>query len=289
MTHTISKKKRIMQLIRKFVFLEIGAIIAAAGLEFFLIPNQIIDGGVVGISIMVSFLATWPVGVFIAIFNAPFLLLCYKHIGKTFVFSTIFATLSLSFWTSVFHPIPGLTNDLFLAAMFGGLVVGLGVGLIIRNGGSLDGTEMVAIILDKRTGFSVGEIIMIMNLIIFTIAGFVFSWDKALYSLAAYFIAFKTIDIVIRGLDESKGVFIISDNDREIIEAVVHRLGRGVTILFGEGGVSGESKNVLYVVVTRLEVAKLKSLVSEIDPTAFLTVHEVHEVMYSKMRKKAIH
>lgn len=273
----------------KIILLLIGSVVTAAGLEFFLIPNQIIDGGVIGISIMASYLFKWPIGLLIILLNAPFLVIAYKHIGKTFVLSTILATISLGFWVTIFHPIPGLTKDLFLAAIFGGIIIGVGVGIIIRTGGSLDGTEMAAIILDRKSGFSVGEIIMLMNLFILTCAGFVFSWEKAMYSLVAYFVAFKTIDITVRGLEETKGVIIVSDNYREITQAIVDRLGRGVTLLHGEAGQSGENKNPIYVVITRLEVAKLKAIVNDKDPDAFLSVHEVHEVMYANMRKKAIH
>jgi uncharacterized membrane-anchored protein YitT (DUF2179 family) len=188
-----------------------------------------------------------------------------------------------------FRPIPELTNDLFLAAVFGGIIVGVGVGLIIRYGGSLDGTEIIAIILDKRSGFSVGEIVMFMNFFILGSAGFVFSWDKAMYSLVAYFVAFKFIDITIEGLDETKGVIIVSDNPDEIAAALLARLGRGVTVLHGAGGFTGEPKKVLYSVVTRLEIAKLKSIVDEKDENAFVTVQDVHEAIGGRVKKKAIH
>lgn len=267
----------------------IGSILAAAGLEFFLVPNQIIDGGVVGISIIASYLTHKPLSWFICLFNLPFLYLGYKQIGKSFTLSTLFSVLSLAFWVSVFHPIPELTHDLFLAAVFGGIIVGVGVGLIIRYGGSLDGTEIVAIILDRRTGFSVGEIIMFFNLFILASAGLVFSWDKAMYSLVAYFVAFKVIDITIEGLDESKGVMIVTDNPDEIADALMARLGRGVTILHGEGGYTGTPKKVLYSVVTRLEIAKLKAIVDEKDENAFVTIHDVHDVLGGKIKKKAIH
>ncbi len=275
--------------IKRTIMLFIGSILAAAGLEFFLVPNQIIDGGVVGISIIASYLTHKPLSWFICLFNLPFLYLGYKQIGKSFTLSTLFSVLSLAFWVSVFDPIPELTHDLFLAAVFGGIIVGVGVGLIIRYGGSLDGTEIVAIILDRRTGFSVGEIIMFFNLFILASAGLVFSWDKAMYSLVAYFVAFKVIDITIEGLDESKGVMIVTDNPDEIADALMARLGRGVTILHGEGGYTGTPKKVLYSVVTRLEIAKLKAIVDEKDENAFVTIHDVHDVLGGKIKKKAIH
>ncbi|WP_346353663.1 YitT family protein [Azotosporobacter soli] len=285
-THKRESRKH---LFLRYCFLQLGSILAAAGLEFFLIPNQVIDGGVVGISIMLSYLFHQPLSLFLLILNLPFLYLGYKQIGISFALSTLFSVISLSYWVAVFHPIPGLTTDLFLATVFGGIILGIGVGLIIRYGGSLDGTEIVAILLDKRTGFSVGETILFMNLFILASAGLVFGWDKAMYSLVAYFIAFKVIDVTIEGLDESKGVMIVTDEPEEIAAALMDRLGRGVTILHGQGGYSGEAKEVLYSVVTRLEVAKLKSIIHEKDPSAFVTIHEVHEVLGGRVKKKAIH
>lgn len=283
------KKMTMKEQIRRYVFMFLGSILAAVGLEIFLVPNQIIDGGVVGISIMASYLTSWPLGIFIFILNLPFIYLGYMQIGKSFAISTLFSLASLSVWVSVLLPIPGFTNDVFLASIFGGIVLGIGVGLIIRYGGSLDGTEIIAIILDKRTGFSVGEIIMFFNIFIIGSAGLVFSWDKAMYSLVAYFVAFKLIDITIEGLDESKGVMIVSDHPHEIAEVLMARLGRGVTILHGQGAYTGESKQVLYSVVTRLEIAKLKTIIKEIDENAFVTINEVHDVMGGKVKKRAIH
>jgi uncharacterized membrane-anchored protein YitT (DUF2179 family) len=283
------KKMTMKQQIRRYIFMFIGSILAALGLEVFLVPNQIIDGGVVGISIMASHITSWPLGIFIFILNLPFIYLGYLQIGKSFAISTLFSLASLSVWVSILVPIPGFTNDVFLASIFGGIILGIGVGLIIRYGGSLDGTEIVAIILDKRTGFSVGEIVMFFNIFIIGSAGLVFSWDKAMYSLVAYFIAYKLIDITIEGLDESKGVMIVSDHPHEIAEVLMARLGRGVTILHGQGAYTGEQKQVLYSVVTRLEIAKLKTIIHEIDEHAFVTINEVHDVMGGKVKKRAIH
>ena len=284
-----SKREARIRTIKKYLLLFVGTIITAVGLEIFLVPNNIIDGGIVGISIMSSHLTGKPLSLFLILLNLPFLYLGYKQIGKTFAISTLFSILSLAYWVSVFHPIPGLTNDLFLAAVFGGIIVGLGVGLIIRYGGSLDGTEIVAILLDKRSSFSVGEIIMFFNLFILTSAGLVFTWDKAMYSLVAYFIAFKVIDITIEGLDESKAVLIVSDRPDEIADALMARLGRGVTILHGAGGYSKENKQILYSVITRLEMAKLKAIIDDIDEDAFVTINDVHEVMGGRFKKRAIH
>lgn len=282
-------KNKLANYVKKYVLLLIGSMIYAFGLEEFLIPNQIIDGGVVGVSIMLSHITGLSFGLFVLLLNLPFLYLGYMQIGRSFAISTFFSVASLAFWSQVFRPIEEVTRDPFLATIFGGIIIGLGVGLIIRYGGSLDGTEIVAIILDKKSGFSVGEIIMGMNLFILGGAGLVFGWDKAMYSLVAYYIAFKVIDITVEGLDESKGVMIVSEAPDEIAEALLHRLGRGVTVLYGEGGYTGQQKKVLYSVITRLEIAKLKSIVLEKDEKAFVTIHEVHDVLGGRVKKQAIH
>lgn len=283
------KRNKIGNYIRKYGFLFMGAVFASIGLEIFLVPNSIVDGGITGISIMASFATKLPLGAFIFIFNIPFLVLGYYQIGKTFVLSTLFSITTLSIGVSILHPVPGLTNDTLLAAIFGGIILGMGVGLVVRYGGSLDGTEIVAIVVSKRTGFSVGEVVMFFNIFILSSAGLLFGWDRAMYSLIAYFIAFKVIDLTIEGLDESKAVMIVTEKPEEIAEVLLARLGRGVTFLEGRGGYTGERKGVLYSVITRLEIAKLKSIIDEIDEDAFVTIHDVHDVLGGELKKKAIH
>lgn len=285
----MTRKNHIKREIFRYVCLFAGSIIAAIGLEIFLVPNNIIDGGVIGISIIASYLTGFPLSAFIIILNLPFLIFGYKQIGKTFVFSSLFSIVSLSFWLTIFTPIPGLTSDILLASVFGGIVLGIGVGLIIRNSGSLDGTEMVAIVFNKSTAFSVGEIVMFFNIFILSSAGLVFGWDRAMYSLLAYFIAFKVIDITIEGLDEEKAAIIVSDNPDEIADAILARLGRGVTFFKGMGGFSREPKTIIYSVVTRLEISKLKAIVYEKDENAFLTISDVFDVMGGKQKKRSIH
>jgi uncharacterized membrane-anchored protein YitT (DUF2179 family) len=274
--------------ISKILLMILGAILASIGLEIFLIPNDIIDGGIVGISIMASHFTSIPLGVFTFLLNIPFFIIGYKQIGKTFTLSTLFSVTCLSLGVSFLHPIQGVTQDPLLAAVFGGIILGIGVGLIIRNGGSLDGTEIVAIILDKRVSFSIGEIVMFFNLFILGSAGFIFGWDRAMYSLIAYFIAFKVIDVIVEGLDESKAVMIISDQHKDICSAITDRLGRGVTLLDGSGAYEGVSTSVLYTVVSRLEVSKIKSIVHGFDENALVTIGSV-EVSGKRYKKKSIH
>lgn len=283
------EKRNVLRLFYKFLFLFIGSIIAALGLDVFLVPNNIIDGGIVGISIISSYLSNIPIGIYTFILNIPFLFIGYKQIGKTFVVSSLFSITTFSAFVSIFHNVPELTNDVLLATVFGGIILGIGVGLILRNGGSLDGTEIVAIILNKNTFLSVGQIVMICNIFIFSAAALILGWDRALYSMLAYFVAHKAIDIVIEGIDEAKAVIIISDNGQEIADAITARLGRGVTFLEGWGGFSKDKKTILYSVVTRLEIAKLYSIVLDKDENAFVTINDVSDVMGGKHKKRAIH
>ena len=283
-----NKYHNILSSINKIFFMVFGSILASIGLEIFLIPNNIIDGGMTGISIMASHLTNVQLGIFIFIFNLPFFILGYRQIGKTFALSTIFSVICLSIGVTLLHPVPGITQDILLATIFGGIILGVGVGLIIRNGGSLDGTEIVAIILDKRIAFSIGEIVMFFNLFILGSSGFIFGWDRAMYSLIAYFIAFKTIDITVQGLDESKAVIIVSEKNTEISEAIMARLGRGITLLDGKGAYSGTETNVIYVVLSRLEIAKLKNIVNGFDEDALITITSV-EGSGKRYIKKAIH
>ena len=283
------KKLTVAQIVRRTVFIIFGSILMGVGLEEFLVPNRILDGGIVGISIILSHLTGLRLGVFIFLLNIPFFFLGYKQIGKTFALSTVLGITTLSITTSLLHEVPVFTEDLLLATVFGGIVLGAGVGTVIRFGGSLDGTEILAILINKRFPFSVGEIVMFFNIFIFTMAGFVFGWDRAMYSLIAYFIAYKVMDIMITGLDESKSVWIISEKHQLIGETLLARLGRGVTYLSGEGAFTGDDKKVIFCVVTRLEEAKLKSIVEEIDTAAFLAIASISEVRGGRFKKRAIH
>jgi len=277
------------KLAKRIFFIIFGAVLMGVGIEEFLVPNKILDGGIVGISIILSHLTGWRLGLFIFILNIPFFFIGYKQIGKTFALSTVLGITVLSLTTSFLHDWPVFTEDLLLATVFGGIVLGAGVGIVIRYGGSLDGTEILAILANRRLPFSVGEVIMFFNIFIFGTAGFVFGWDRAMYSILAYFIAFKTIDIVIAGLDESKAAWIISEQHKEIGDAILARLGRGVTYLTGEGAYTGDDKKVIFCVITRLEEAKLKSIVEELDESAFLAVGNIAEVRGGRFKKRNIH
>lgn len=281
----LSTSKKIVRIIG----LTVGAIIMAIGLEMLLIPNNMIDGGVTGISIMISQITGLPLGLFLILLNAPFLYLGYKQIGKSFAFSTTYAILVLSISTSLLHHSKPFTNDILLASIVGGVLIGIGVGIAIKFGGCLDGSETLAILINKKLPFSVGQIILFMNLFILGASGFLYGFDRFMYSFIAYFIAFKTIDIVTVGMDESKSVWIISDNSYEIAEQISERLGRGVTFLNGKGGYSKEAKEVIFCIVTRLEQSKIKTIVEELDPNAMLAFSDISEMQGGSFKKKDIH
>ena len=279
--------KNLKNLIFQWIQLFIGAVIASVGLELFLIPNNVIDGGVVGLSIMGHYMfENVPFGVFLVVLNLPFLYIGYKHIGKNFAISTIIAVIMLSFCSEVAAEFPKVTDDSFLAAIFGGIIDGIGVGIIMRAGGSLDGTEIVAIIADKHSPFSVGEVVMFINLFILSGAGLLFGWDKAMYSLVAYFVISKMIDVVTKGLDETYAIMIVSNNPHELKD-VLNTVIRGVTLLHGEGGYTGDPKEIVYCVVNRLEVTKIKDIVLSIDEHAFVTINSVHDIVGGRFKSKS--
>ncbi len=273
-------------LIKKFFLLTFGVALVAIALELFLIPNKIIDGGIVGISIILSYLMQMPLGLFIFTLNLPFFAFGYKKLGKNFVLTSLYCTALLSIAVGFLHGKPGATGDLLLSCVFGGMLLGIGLGLILRNNGSLDGTEVIAVTLNKKISFSVGEIIMFFNFFIFGSAGFVFGWDRAMYSLLAYFIIFKTVDTVIAGLDESKSVIIISDKHEKIAQGIINEFERGVTYIEGQGVYSGEPKKIIFCVITRLELARLKNYVLNLDPSAFIAIENVHEVEGGLVKKR---
>lgn len=282
-------KRSLGSILLRCMFIIIGAVLYAVALELFLVPNDITDGGITGISVIASHFTSLPLGMFLFLLNLPFLVVGYKQIGKTFAFSTLLGIIVMSGTTFLLHSVQAFSQETTLAFVFGGILLGLGTGVVIRAGGSLDGTEIIAILISRKTPFSVGEIIMILNVFILGGAGFVFGWDAALFSILAYYIAFKVIDITIDGLNESKSVWIISDNIDEIGDAIISRLGRGVTYLAGEGGFSGDPKKVIFCVITRLEEAKLKEIVSHYDERAFLAVGNIHDVKGGRFKKKDIH
>ncbi|MBQ4122665.1 YitT family protein [bacterium] len=278
--------------IKDYIFLTIGALIYAFAIEGFFVPNGIIDGGVTGISMILNTITGHALGLFIIGINLPFVILALKKLGLKFVFATFYSiivfALGVTFFAAKF-PVGLIPNlELFLVSIFGGLILGGGVGLVIRNGSSLDGTEVLAIYATKRIPFSVGEIIIFINLFIFTIAGFVYDWQHALYSIVAYFVAYKTMDVVIEGLNESKAVFIITDYSDEIGRDIMQKMDVSVTYIDAEGGYSGAKKRIVYCVISRLQIQKLKEIAKNIDPRAFIAIENVYEVEGVRIKKRKI-
>ena len=278
-----------LQIGLRIIAITLGALLMAVGLELFLVKNRVVDGGITGVSIMLSHIIGWKLGIFLFLLNLPFVFLGYKQIGKTFALSTTYGITALSLFTILLHPVPAFTDDVLLATLFGGTLIGIGVGIVIRSSGALDGTEVLAILFSKKLPFSVGNIIMFFNLFILTAAGFVFSWERAMYSLLAYYIAARAIDAVVEGLEQSKSVWIISSFSDEIADSINARLGRGVTFLHGEGAFTGDDKRVIFCVINRIEESKLKRIVQYWDPAAFLAIADIAEVRGGQFKKRNIH
>lgn len=284
------KKTNVINLLTNILFIIIGTFIAGYGLEAVLIPNKVIDGGITGISMILSHMTRVSLGVFLLIINAPFVFIGYKQLGKTFAFKTLIGIASLSTFTILMHHIEKFPiDDPLLVSVFGGIIVGVGIGVVLKSGGATDGAEVLGVLISKKVPFSVGEIVMFANVIIFTTASFVFGVSNALLSAITYFIAYRVIDMVQIGLNESKSAIIISNEYREVGNAIQDRLGRSVTYLSGKGGYKEEHVEVIYCVINKMEESKLKRVIKEVDKNAFITLSDVAEVKGGQFTKKDIH
>lgn len=265
-----------------YLWMILGGFLAAFAIEVFLVPNRLIDGGIVGISMIFGNLFGQKlIPYFLVLFNLPFLYLAYRYIGKAFVIHMLFAVLFFSGSMVLIHQfLPWeFTGDPLEVVVIGGAILGIGIGLIIRYGGSTDGTEVLGIIINRKTGFTVGQVVLVSNIFIFGAAGLVFQdWHPPILSLIMYIVVIKIMDTVIIGLDETKSVLIISSKSKQIADAIIHELGLGLTIMYGRGGYSGDEREILYVITERLQLSDLKDLVLREDPTAFIAVENLHEV-----------
>ena len=283
----VKSRLTIGQLIQKTFFLTLGAFIAGFALDGFLIPNKIIDGGIVGISMMINYVTHFNLGILLILINLPFICLAFTKLGKLFVLQTFYAVAMLGIATNVFNHFHFVvTSDMLLATVFGGIILGVGVGTVLKNEGSLDGTEIMALVMSKKFGFSVGEIVMGFNIFIYVVAGLVLTWESAMYSILTYFIAYRMIDVVLEGLNSSKSIRIISDKWEEIGKILIEDLDISVTYLHGIGGYSRQEKTLIYCVASRLEMSKMKEVIRRIDPKAFFSVVDVHEVYGTRMSKR---
>jgi uncharacterized membrane-anchored protein YitT (DUF2179 family) len=275
-----------------FFLISLGILVAGLGLKGFILPNNFIDGGVTGISLLAVQLTNYDLPVIIVLFNIPFVVMGYFQMGKTFALKTIIAICGLALCL-YFLDFKIVTNDKLLISVFGGFFLGLGIGLAVRGGCVIDGTEILALYLSKKTPVTIGGIILIINIIIFSFAAVVLGVEPALYSLLTYLAASRTIDFVVHGIEEYTGVTIISGKSEDIRKMITGKLGRGVTVYRGKGGYrkSGEEQSeidVIFTVVTNLEITRLKSEIEKIDSKAFLVMNTVNDTKGGTLKRRRL-
>ena len=258
---------------RSTILILLGILSAAFGLKGFLLSSHFIDGGVTGVSMLLSNVLGWPLSLLIPVINVPFIVVAYRQIGRVFAFRSVLAIAGLSLCLA-FVKFPDVTPDKLLTAVFGGFFIGGGIGLAIRGGAVLDGTEIAALLISKGSHvLKVGDVILILNVVIFSSAAFFLGIDSALYSMLTYFAASKTVDFLIHGVEEHTAIIIVSERSEPIRQGIIQRLQRGVTVFKGKGGLTNQDQDILYCVVTRLEIGRVKSVVQDFDEGAFMVVH----------------
>jgi len=289
MANTPLSKKIYTQTIN-YLGMAAGALLAALAIRIFLIPNQLIDGGVIGVSLILArIFGSHLLSIFLLVLNLPFIYLAYKFIRRSFVLHMFVAIVLFAIFLTVVEEVPAFLADPLEAIVIGGAMLGAGAGLIIRHGGCTDGTEILAIMINRKKGYTVGQVIFVINFFIFAAYGWIFSdWHIALRSLMTYIVAFKMMDIVIAGLEELKSVLIMCAKPEHLSKIITHELGLGLTFIKGKGGYSGEDRDILFIIVERLDLAELKEIVLREDPTAFMAIENLHEVTYGKTAKGAM-
>lgn len=274
------------------VYIIFGVLSATFGLKAFLLPNSFLDGGVMGISLIAAELSDISLSIYIVLINIPFLLMGYSTIGRQFAIKSIVAIILLSICIYLL-PIESITEDKLLISVFGGFFLGLGIGLAIRGGSVIDGTEVLAVFISRKTPLTIGDIILLFNIIIFSIAAYVFSIEIALYAILTYLAASKTVDFVVNGVEEYVGVTIISDKPEQIRLSIIENMGRGCTIYEGKRGFArrGEelkSQDIVYTLLTRLELSKLQTEVDKIDKEAFLVMNHIMDAKGGMIKKRPL-
>ena len=282
--------KSLSNYLNHFLWMALGAFLSALAIRMFLYPNQLIDGGIVGISLILARLfGEEHMSLFLVLLTLPFVYLAYRAIRRSFVIYMLGAVLMFALFLIALKNIPAFIGDPLEIIVIGGALLGIGSGLIIRNGGCVDGTEILAIIVNRRKGFTVGQVVLVINIFIFSAYGWIFlNWHIAVQSLIMYIVAFKMIDLVIVGLDEIKSALIISTKPKELSDVIINELGLGLTIMHGQGGFSGDKKEILFVIVERLDLSELKEIVLDVDPDAFIAIENLHEVVYGKKSDQAL-
>jgi uncharacterized membrane-anchored protein YitT (DUF2179 family) len=280
------KMKKAIRETARLVLIIVGIFSAGLGLKGFLLSSHFIDGGVTGVSMLLANVMGWPLSILILVINLPFILLAYRQIGFLFAVKSMLAIAGLSACLA-FVRYPDVTPDKLLTAVFGGFFIGAGIGLAIRGGAVLDGTEIAALLISKSSHLlKVGDVILLLNIVIFSTAAFFLGIESALYSVLTYFAASKTVDFLIHGVEEYTAVIIISEQSELIRNAIIRDLRRGVTIYKGRGGLSGSDQDILYCVVTRLEIGRVKGLVKEFDSEAFIVVHSLADAQGGVIKRK---
>lgn len=282
--------EKIPQSLRQTIYLLLGIAAASFGLESFLIPGGLLDGGATGISLLGHQLTDWPLSILLVVVNLPFVLLGWRQISRSFAVRSMLAISGLAISVGFIH-FPVITDDQLLIPVFGGFFLGLGIGLVIRGGAVIDGSEVLAIHLSRKSGFSIGEILFVVNVIIFGVASYLLTLETALYSLLTYFVASKTIDYVLDGFEEYIGVTIVSEKSTDIRSMILHKLRRGVTVFDGHKGYrleSGEDSGIqiLFTVISRLEVATIEQRLNQIDPEAFVVMHKIKDTKGGMIRHR---
>jgi uncharacterized membrane-anchored protein YitT (DUF2179 family) len=279
--------KRVIRAVLNIGLVVVGILSAGLGLKGFLLSSGFIDGGVTGVSMLISHIAGWPLAILIPVINLPFIALAYRQIGRSFAIKSALAIAGLALCLA-FVKYPVVTPDKVLTAVFGGFFIGAGIGLAIRGGAVLDGTEVAALLISKSSHFlRVGDVILLLNVFIFSAAAFFLGIEAALYSMLTYFAASKTVDFIIHGVEEHTAVIIMSEHSEEIRHAIVRHLQRGVTIYKGRGGMSGSEQDILFCVITRLEIGRIKSTVHDIDRNAFIVVHPLADAEGGVIKRRA--
>lgn len=281
---------------RKFgidiILIIIGILSAGFGLKSFLLSNNFLDGGATGISLMIAELTGLNLSLLLIVINLPFIILGYNIISRQFAVKTAFGIVCLAIAVAVI-PYPDVTHDKLLVAVFGGFFLGAGIGFAVRGGAVIDGTEVLAIALSKKSGLTIGDVILLVNVIIFSMAAWLISVEVALYAMLTYLSASKTVDFLIEGIEEYTGVTIISIKADKIRTMIVNKLGRGITVYKGERGFgkSGEKlydMKIIYTIITRLEVSKLKLEIEKIDPNAFVVMSSVKDMKGGMIKKRPL-
>jgi uncharacterized membrane-anchored protein YitT (DUF2179 family) len=288
---TIQTSTSIKRYLKDGLLIVMGIFSAAFGFKGFLLTNHFIDGGATGISLLVSAVTSWPLALLLILINIPFVLLGYKVIGKMFAFKTILAIGGLALVVGTVE-FPNVTNDNILVAVFGGFFLGAGIGLTVRGGAVIDGTEVLAIYLSRKLGTTIGDIIIMINVLIFGSAAYFLGIDVALYSMITYLAASKTLDFIIEGIEEFTGVTIVSEHSEAIKQMLTEKLGHGFTIYKGERGFGKkgqtENVNIVYTVVTRLELSRLRAELDKIDPEAFVIMSSLRDTKGGMVKKRAL-